>query len=89
MAVVRAADDPGRRWRVELVLGSLAGLLAVVTAAWHDWIELVLGVDPDHGSGYVEWLIVAVAVILTAVCLLLAQRDRRLLATATTGGGGQ
>ncbi len=57
-----------RRAWLELVTGALAGTLAVVTAAWGNWIELAFGVDPDHGSGALEWAIVAAA---AAVCLAL------------------
>jgi hypothetical protein len=33
-----------------------AGLL-VVTLLWHDWIEIVFGVDPDEENGLVEALV--------------------------------
>jgi hypothetical protein len=59
---------------VELCLGLAAGLLAVITAAWPDWIEAVLGLDPDGGDGTVEWLVVAV---LAAAALALGYSARR------------
>jgi hypothetical protein len=37
--------------------------LLVVTAVWHDWIEVVFGVDPDGGSGLLEWAITAAATL--------------------------
>jgi hypothetical protein len=57
--------------------------LAVVTHFWSDWIEVVLGVDPDHGNGSLEWL-VATALAVITVSLVAAARvewhhtDRRL-----------
>jgi hypothetical protein len=47
-----------RSW-LEAVLGVAASGLGLVTLFWHDWIELLFGVDPDQGSGAVEWLLVA------------------------------
>ena len=39
------------RFWLESVLGSITGILAVVTLFWHDWIEAVFGADPDKGNG--------------------------------------
>jgi hypothetical protein len=44
-----------------LTLATISAALFVVTLAWHDWIEIVFKIDPDHGNGWLEWLIVAVA----------------------------
>jgi hypothetical protein len=46
-----------RRFLVETAVGSITGCLAVVTLFWHDWIEVIFGVDPDKGNGSAEWLI--------------------------------
>jgi hypothetical protein len=67
---------------VETVLGALAGLLAVVTLVTRDWIELVFRVDPDAGSGTVEWALVVGLVAVAATCGLVARTEfRRVLAT--------
>lgn len=51
------------RFWIESVVAAAAGVLALVTVFWHDWIEAVFGVDPDHGNGAVEWLVVAVLAV--------------------------
>ena len=57
---------PGLRYRfwLESILGSLTGMVAVVTLFSHDWIEAVFRVDPDKGNGSVEWLVVSILLFL-------------------------
>jgi hypothetical protein len=54
------------RFWIESIVASLTGVLTVVTLFWHDWIEAVSGVDPDRGNGSVEWLVVALLVVVMA-----------------------
>lgn len=61
------------RFWVEAVCGTMTGVLAVVTLFWSDWIEAVFGVDPDHGNGSFEWLVVAFLAVIT-VSLIVAAR---------------
>jgi hypothetical protein len=68
--------------RVETVVGALTGVLGLITLVWRDWIEAVFRVDPDHGNGEVEWLVVAVLAIVSITCFALARRERRHLATS-------
>jgi hypothetical protein len=49
-----------------------------------EWIEVVFRVDPDHGSGSLEWLIVAVLAVATAVFASLACAQWRRMRPATT-----
>ena len=63
------------RCTLELACAVAAGILAVLTFAVHDWIEVVFGVDPDAGSGLVE---AAIVVILFVVCAALAADAFRL-----------
>lgn len=47
------------RFWAETIIAAACAVLAAVTAAWPQWIELVFRVDPDHGSGGAEWALVA------------------------------
>jgi hypothetical protein len=57
----------------EIALASVSAGLGALTLATRDWIEVTFGVDPDRGSGSLEWLIVAAAI---AVALTLAAAAR-------------
>jgi len=74
------------RATVESAFGSAAGLLALVTAVWPDWIEVLTGIDPDRHNGSIEW--VAVAALLAVAVSLGADvyRLRRLTTSLTAGG---
>jgi hypothetical protein len=61
----------------ETVLAVLTGVLGLVTAIWRDWIEIVFGVEPDQGSGALEWGLVAALFAVSAVCGLLARAEWR------------
>lgn len=69
----------GLRWRfwVESVLGSITGVIAVVTIFWHDWIEIIFGADPDKGSGSAEWLVVLALFVVTVALAVLARTEWR------------
>lgn len=66
----------GRFW-AESGLAVLAAVLGGLTVAWPDWIEEVFGIDPDGGSGLVEWLVVVVLAATAVVSGLLARAERR------------
>lgn len=69
----------GLRYRfwVESILGSITGVVAVVTLFWHDWIEAVFGVDPDKANGSAEWLVVLILLILTGALAVGARLEWR------------
>jgi hypothetical protein len=66
--IVKIPRRKSSRFRLEAGSAGVAGALAIVTLVWRDWIELVFGVDPDHGNGSVEWLFVA-GLLAVAVAL--------------------
>jgi hypothetical protein len=68
---------PSRRLLVELGLAALSGSLLSVTLLWREWIELVFSVDPDKGSGSLEWALVAVLSVSTIAWLLAARLEWR------------
>lgn len=74
------------RARLEMAVALAAGILGLVTVFWHDWIEMLTGLDPDQHSGSVEWLLVAGLLVVAVAMGLMARRDWRLLAA---GGGGR
>jgi hypothetical protein len=67
-----------------LTLAIACTALFVVTLVSRDWIEEVFGVEPDAGSGALEWAIVAGLAILTIALGLGARHEwRRLHASPT------
>jgi hypothetical protein len=62
----------------------LAAGLAVLTLITREWIELVFGVDPDKGSGALEWAI-TIGLFAAAAALALVARWDRKRHIATTG----
>jgi len=73
-----------RRFLVETAAGSITGCLAVVTLFWHDWIEVVFGVDPDRGNGSAEWLVVVALFIVTVILAVGARLEWRRAQLAET-----
>ena len=72
------------RLTVEALLGLVSLGLAILTAINNEWIEELTGLEPDAGSGALEWAIV-IAFALAAIALgALAVRDGRRLRQATT-----
>ena len=62
-----------RRFWIETTLGLLTLLGGVLTAIWPQWIEATFGLDPDGGSGSLEWGIVAVFFAATVILSLMAR----------------
>jgi len=74
-----------RRFRLEVGLAALGALLFVVTVAWPEWIEMIFGVDPDHGDGSLEWLILGVTALCAIGASLRARVDWRALRDTAEG----
>jgi hypothetical protein len=65
------------RFWVEVTLGTLTGLLFVVTLVSREWIEAVSGVDPDGGDGSLEVAVLASLLVATVVCSVSARAEWR------------
>lgn len=63
------------RFWIEISLSTLSGLLFVLTLIQRDWIEIVIGIEPDEGSGALEWLIVIGLMAATIIFALLARSE--------------
>ena len=73
-----------RRYWFELGLAVLAGALALLTLVNREWIEVVFGVDPDQGSGALEWGIVFALAGVAVVSAVAARAERRRAAPQPT-----
>ena len=65
------------RFWLELACGVLGGALFVVTLGSREWIEVVFGVDPDNGSGALEWAVVLGLLAVSVGSWLMAVREWR------------
>jgi hypothetical protein len=66
-----------RRTLADATLAIVAAALAVITAINAEWIEWLTGLDPDGGSGTLEWAIVGVFALGAVVAGAQARRDLR------------
>jgi hypothetical protein len=74
------------RARIEIILSVLLGVATIATAVWPDWIEDVIGFDPDGGSGTTErWIVVVLAVATITVAVLARRRLRVVRRRASIG----
>jgi hypothetical protein len=67
----------GVRFWAEAALAAVSGFLLGLTLVWRDWIEEIFGVDPDNGSGALEWAIVVALVVTLVVSVALARTELR------------
>ena len=65
------------RFRFEVALAVLAVGLAALTLISRDWIEVIFAVDPDKGSGALEWAITVAPLVAAAAFGLVALRERK------------
>jgi hypothetical protein len=73
----------GRFW-LETGMAIVTGILFVITLVQRDWIETIFGIDPDNGSGALEWLIVGVLLVVTITLFTLADYEWRRARSATS-----
>jgi hypothetical protein len=69
-----------RRVRIEVILAVISAVLCVVTLISPEWIEELTGLEPDAGSGTLEWLIAGAFLVGASISAALARRDYRRLA---------
>ena len=75
----------GKAFWIERVMALASAALLVVTLITRTWIEEIFKVDPDQGSGSLEWIIIGVALMLTVASVMLARgewRSRRAMAAS-------
>ena len=75
-----------RRFWIEVGTASVTLLVLVLTVTHRDWIEVVIGIDPDAGSGALEWAVwVSLALVVVAVNVMMRYewlRAKRSMAKA-------
>ena len=72
------------RFWIETTLAVCTAALFVVTLVSREWIEFVFGVDPDGGSGALEWGIVAILLVSSVILTLMARVEwKRRVAVAS------
>ena len=65
----------------EVILGTVTGVMFIVTLINRAWIEAAFSIDPDQGSGLLEWAIVAGLLLATVAFFALARYEWRRAAT--------
>ena len=70
------------RYRVECLLTIVSGVALLLAVVAPQWLEGVSGLEPDGGSGAVEWGLASALAVSTAMWFLLARRHRRMLLAA-------
>ncbi len=70
----RGLGHPFRFWVEVVACGFSAGLFFITLAA-PDWIEAVFHIEPDNGSGLMEWGFVLATAAASVCTLILARKD--------------
>ena len=63
------------RFWIEVILAIVTAALLLLTLISREWIEEVFGVEPDAGSGGLEWGIVIALAVATVAFSLLARAE--------------
>jgi hypothetical protein len=61
------------RFWIEAALAACTAGLFLLTLISREWIEFLFGVDPDGGSGALEWGLVVVLLVAAVVFSLMAR----------------
>ncbi len=65
------------RARAEFALAIASAALFLGVVLRPDWIEILFGMDPDAGTGMLEWAIAGIPFALALLSGVLAVGDRR------------
>lgn len=65
---------------IETALATASAALFALTLVVPEWIEVTTGLDPDGGSGALEFAIAGALLLVAVGSALLARRDHRRLA---------
>jgi hypothetical protein len=71
------SGEPRKRFWVEALSTIVSFGTLVLTLAAPTWIETVSGFDPDHHSGSIEWIVVAVLFVISFTSAVLARAEWR------------
>jgi hypothetical protein len=66
-----------RRFWIELTLSVVSLTLLALTLISAEWIELVFRVNPDAGSGELEWAIAGILLVSTLIFAILVRLEWR------------
>jgi hypothetical protein len=72
------------RFWVEAGFATLSLIFAVITLFWTEWIEFIFHVDPDGGSGALEWAFTFGLLAIAIIIAVVARSEWRHTAAATT-----
>jgi hypothetical protein len=75
-------QHPRPRFWAEAISATAAAVLASLTLLWPDWIESLTGINPGHGNGSFEWMLVIGLAVVSAALSLLAWREWRRVSPA-------
>lgn len=64
-----------RRMTLEAVLAGCFLALALTTTVFLEWFEALTGLEPDGGSGALEWGLTAAFGLASVTAAVLARRD--------------
>jgi hypothetical protein len=65
------------RFWLEIIMALGTAILLAVAFVCNDWIEIAFGLNPDHGSGWMEWFMATVLLVATITLSVLARREWR------------
>jgi hypothetical protein len=72
-----------RRILLQMIFAATGFVLSLLTIVWPKWIEELVGVEPDAGSGALEWIIALGLLGAAAILALSARRGRQRLKALT------